>query len=120
MFTNRFGNFFDDLFNDTFLMGRNWPRRTHYPQVNVWKGDKGLLLTARVPGVKSEELDIAVKGHTLTISAERENEFSFSRSFELPIEVENDKIEANLKDGILELSLPAAKSAEPKKITVKC
>lgn len=119
MFTNRFAHLFDDFFNDGLFFSPSATRNVHYPAVNIWQGEKGLLLRARLPGVKAEELEVSVEGNSLTICAKRGEEFSFSRTFTLPIEVESQRIEARMNNGILELALPVAERALPRKIAVQ-
>lgn len=118
MFANRFERLFNDLFSDDLLYSRSRQAQGPYPAVNLWQGEKGLLLTARLPGIKAEELEISVAGADLTISAKHGEEFSFSRSFSLPTEVDSSKVAAQMHDGILELEMPLAERAQPKKIAV--
>lgn len=105
-----------------------------YPAVNIWTRDDGALLTAEVPGIKPEDLDIAVNGDTVTIRGKREQTVldegetwlrrergagDFVRSYSLPFSVEADKVTATYRNGILELALPRADADMPRKITVK-
>ena len=105
-----------------------------YPAINVWTNEEGAVVTAELPGLSPDDLDIAVVGDILTLTGERkaaelpeeakyhrrERSFGkFSRSFQLPFNVEVDKVEAVFKNGILHLSLPRAEVEKPKKITVK-
>jgi len=117
------------LFGDSL----GWTGR-EYPAVNVWSGDNDMVLTAEIPGVEPEDLDISVHGNTLTLRGARKADTlrqdetyhrqergsgSFIRTVQLPFEVEADKVEAKLERGILRLSLPRAQAAQPKKIAVK-
>jgi HSP20 family protein len=102
------------------------------PAVNVWEQDEALKVEMEVPGVKKDQIDIAVAGGELTIKIDRpeaseENvvyhrrerpEGSLSRVLRLPIEVNADKVEADLHDGVLTITLPKAESAKPRKINV--
>jgi len=105
-----------------------------YPAVNIWTHDDGALLTAEVPGIKPEDLDIAVHDGTVTIRGTRRHEElkegeawlrhergagDFVRSYSLPFSVETDKVTATYRSGILELTLPRAEADKPRKITVK-
>jgi len=117
------------LFGDSF----GWTSR-EYPAVNLWRGDEDVVLTAEIPGVETDDLDIAVHDNTLTLRGSRKAETlqegetyhrqergtgSFVRSVQLPFEVEADKVEAKLEKGILHLTLPRAEADKPKKIEVK-
>lgn len=114
------------------------PERFHrapgYPALNVWRNDEGLIVTAEVPGVRPEDIDISVIGQTLTLSGERRPDHpsdgvryhrqerffgKFTRSLELPFPVNVDKVEATFEHGVLSISLPRAEEDKPKKITVK-
>ena len=104
------------------------------PSVEVYEKGDNFVVRAELPGMKKEELDISVLGDTLTIKGERKTESEvkeedyyrcelcygkFSRSVALPTAVEAGKVEANYENGILEITLPKAKEAKPKKIDVK-
>ena len=104
------------------------------PSVEVYEKGDNFVVRAELPGMKKEELDISVLGDTLTIKGERKTESEvkeedyyrcelcygkFSRSVALPTAVEAGKVEANYENGILQITLPKAKEAKPKKIEVK-
>jgi HSP20 family protein len=105
-----------------------------YPAMNIWTNEEGAVLTAELPGINVDDLDISVVGDTLTLKGSRtadempeegryhrreRTEGSFSRTFQLPFQVEVDKVEAMFEKGILHLSLPRAEVDKPKKIMVK-
>lgn len=121
------------MFADSFSLagGRTAPQ---YPAINVWTNEDGAVLTAELPGVNTEDIDISVVGDTLTLSGTRRpdsmqegdkyhrrerNYGTFSRTFQLPFHVETDKVEAVFEKGVLHLSLPRAEVDKPKKIAVK-
>jgi HSP20 family protein len=103
--------------------------------VDLKAGDDGYTLTALLPGVTSDDLNIQVVRDTITISGELKNERSendnyilmerpsgrFNKVIRLPEEVQADKADAALKDGVLTLFIPKAEEARPKtiKITAK-
>ncbi len=105
-----------------------------FPAINVWtKADAGQVITAELPGIYPDELDIKVIGETLTISGSRisqeqgddvqyhrqERGFgNFVRSIQLQFPVEADRIEANYEKGILKIWLPRAEKDMPRKIIV--
>jgi HSP20 family molecular chaperone IbpA len=100
------------------------------PPVDIYEVPGGLVVMADVPGVTHEHLDIRVDNHVLTIrgqiasmhTAERiYNEYdlvNYFRQFELSDKVNDSKIEADLKHGVLTLRLLKAEEARPRKIAV--
>ena len=121
------------LFSDSFSLagGRVGPS---YPAMNVWTNQDGAVITAELPGVNPEEIDISVEGETLTLTGirqpnlledgekyhRRERSFGqFSRTFQLPFQVISEEVEAIFKNGVLHISLPRAEADKPRKITVK-
>jgi HSP20 family protein len=124
---------FDSTYLNRFL---NQPVNSHdFPAMNVWtKADSGQVITAEIPGMDIDDLDIKVAGETLTISGSRpspeENDDikyhrqergygSFTRTIQLPFPIDVDKVEANYEKGVLKIWLPRAESDKPRKITVK-
>jgi len=104
------------------------------PKINLYRGKEGLILTAKVPGVKADDLDISIVGQTVTIKGEYKEEKekkklklhrqeikrgSFTRTLELPFKVEIDKVDAEFNAGVLKITMPQADSDKPKKIVVK-
>jgi HSP20 family protein len=105
-----------------------------YPAINIWMNDEGQLITAEMPGVHPDDINIDVNADALSISGERKPDEvakdanyhrqergygSFSRTIQLPFMVDPNKVEANFKNGVLMISLPRAEVDKPKKITVK-
>jgi HSP20 family protein len=105
-----------------------------YPAMNVWTNEDSAIVTAELPGIDPETLDIAVVENTLTLSGERkpleleEGEVyhrrergcgKFTRSFQLPFNVETNNVEAMYEKGVLNIKLPRAEADKPRKITVK-
>lgn len=105
-----------------------------YPSMNVWANEEGLVVTAELPGIEPETLDISVVNNTLTLKGNRapekleegevyhrrEREYgSFTRSFQLPFGVEAGAVEAVYEKGVLQITLPRAEADKPRKITVK-
>ncbi len=106
------------------------------PRVNTREGDDAYYIEVDLPGVKKDDININVDDNTLTISGERkikeehkEDNFykvesvygKFERSFSLPEDVDTDKIEAEHKNGVLEIKIPKVAKVEktPKKIEIK-
>jgi len=105
-----------------------------FPAMNIWANEEGQVITAEIPGVEPQDLDISVTGEVLTLSGNRKQETvgdsttfhrrergygTFKRSIQLPYPVQTDKIEAGFKNGVLSISLPRAEEDKPRKITVK-
>lgn len=104
-----------------------------FPAVNIWADADTALLTAEVPGVDPEAIEVTVKDDTVTIRGRRELEApkkgetylrqergagAFVRSFALPFRVENQRVTAQYRMGILQVTLPRAEEDKPKKITI--
>jgi len=104
------------------------------PLVDITEDDKEYLVKAELPDLKKEEVKVTVENGELTISGERKIEKeeknkkfhriersygSFVRSFTLPEGVSGDKVNADFKNGLLEIHLPKDEKARPKSIEVK-
>ena len=104
--------------------------RQHLLGVNIREEDDAYILSALVPGLKAEDLNIQILEDVVSIEGEykaEEAEFllselpsgAFRRTLRLPNEVDAEKVEAKISDGVLTLTLPKAESARPKKIQIK-
>ena len=104
-----------------------------FPLINLSEDKEGYFVRAELPGVKADELDIQVTANNLSITGERkiavEDENAkyhrkereagtFSRMIELPGEVDTEKVDAGLVNGILTIRIPKAEVAKPRQITV--
>jgi HSP20 family protein len=99
--------------------------------VDIYENQDGLVVMADLPGVPKNNLDVRVENNVLTIQGRpadkspgeqvyREYELvNFFRQFELSDRVDQAKISAELKHGVLTLHLPRAEEAKPKKIDIK-
>jgi len=105
-----------------------------FPPVNVWKSADGVVVTAELPGISPDGVDVSVMKDTLTLRGERKVEGPgeegashrrergggrFLKSIQLPYDVDADKCRATYERGILRIELPRAESHRPKRITVK-
>jgi HSP20 family protein len=127
-----------DRFFDRFFEG--WPFRLRAgetvwePALDVSETPKEILVKAELPGMDPKDIDLSVRGDILTVAGERKQEKeeksenfhriertygSFSRSVQLPAEVDSGKVSATYKDGVLKITLPKTKLAATKKIEVK-
>ena len=102
------------------------------PAVNVWEREDALMVEMEVPGVKSHQLDISVAGGELSIRIGRPDVAqegvtyhrrerpvgALQRVLRLPVEVDADRVEAQIRDGVLTITLPKAETAKPRKINV--
>ncbi len=125
LFNHTFDRFFEDT--DTRLTNRTWS-----PSVDVSETETEIIFTAEFPGFEKDEIDISVKEGRLSISGEREFTEEketkhhrverwygkFNRSFVLPKSADAEKIAANLKNGLLTLTLPKKEEAKPRQISV--
>jgi HSP20 family protein len=118
--------------NDLFGRYGQTPAR-EYPALNVWTNEEGAVITAELPGVNAEDLDISLTGDTLTFRGSRAPEEleegesyhrreraygDFVRSIRLPFGIDAGKVEASSRNGLLRLTLPRAEAEKPKKIEV--
>jgi len=102
--------------------------------VEISEDDKNVYVEVELPGVKSEDLDVTLEGGILTIRGEkreeheddkrqyhlRERRYSkFVRSFRLPATVDESKVSAELKDGVLHVTIEKRPEAQPRKIPVR-
>ena len=113
------------------------PRRTAdagvFPLLNVTEDGDKFYMRAELPGVKADDLDIQATGKTISISGERkipvehnnaryhrrEREAGkFSRVLAMPSEIDSDRIEASLRNGILTVMVPKAEATKPRQIKV--
>jgi HSP20 family protein len=103
--------------------------RDHFLNVNVRDEEDTFVLSALVPGLKADDLNIQVLEDVVHIEGDfqaSDEEYllrelpngSFRRSLRMPTEIDADKVEAKINDGVLTLRLPKAESARPKKIKV--
>ena len=120
---NVFPSLINEFFNDDF--GMNFINRSHsVPSVNSIENNDSFEIDFAVPGMKKEDFTIELNDKVLVISSEtsntiendkmRLNEFNFSsfhRSFRVPDSVDQDKIKANYKNGILKIKLPKRKES---------
>jgi len=91
----------------------------HRPRFFVKEQADGYVLTADLPGVKDEDLDITLAAGRLTVAGKREGYGEFKRVFALPESVDGEQVSAELKSGVLTLTVPKKAAAQPRKIALK-
>jgi HSP20 family protein len=134
-----FNDLVDDLFKGFLVRPVAYEngRGDVLPRVKVDVAEKNgaYLVSAELPGVKKEDIQVSIDGPQVTLTAEvkREKEASqdervlhtervygkLSRSFTLPQEIDESKAEAKFKDGVLELTLPKKAAAQRKQISIQ-
>jgi HSP20 family protein len=126
------GNWLSDFFDNDRFFDSDWMRKQSVPAVNVKETEKGFDIELAAPGLSKKDFNITVENKVLTISSEKKEEkeekekeytrrefsySSFSRSFALPENVNEENVHATYTDGLLKLSL--TKKALPKEKATK-
>ena len=131
-----FNDLVDDLFKGFLVRPMYNEARAELPRMKVDVAEKNgaYAVTAELPGVRKEDIQVSIDGAQVTLSAEvkREKEVAedaqvlyserlygkVSRSFALPQEIDDAAAEAKFRDGVLELTLPKKAAAARKQITI--
>jgi HSP20 family protein len=127
----------DRLFEDSFVSPMSWRTigggESVTPAIDVHETPDEIVVTAVLPGLRPEDVDITMTGQSLTLRGEfkadesvnrdqylyRERRYgTFSRSLQLPVRVEGDQAEATFTDGILTLRIPKAEEVKPRQIRI--
>lgn len=123
-----------NFMNDAFMGVTPGRKAGVFPLINLTEDKNNYYLRAELPGVQSNDLDIQATGTTVSLSGERkipaENNESkyhrrereagkFSRILNLSTEIDPDRVDAILSDGILKVVLPKSEKARPKQINIK-
>jgi len=115
------------------LAGAFTPAAASFPAVNLYAGRDGIAVSAELPGVAKDELEIHAHRDTLTLrgtrrpAAENKQAYhrrerrsgAFTRTIQLPFRVDPEQIEARLENGVLQLSLQRPEEDKPRRIEVK-
>ncbi len=109
-------------------------KNADFPAMNVWANEDGQVVTAEVPGVSPDDLEITILGEKLTLSGARKLDElpdgsryhrrergmgEFSRTVQLPFLVDAGKAEASFENGVLNITLPRAEADRPRRVEVK-
>jgi HSP20 family protein len=134
-----FEDWFEDFWSRPFP--RMWPGfgrlrgiSLEAPALDVYEQKDDVIVKAEIPGLTKDEIDITMEGNTLTIKGEKKKEEevkeedyyrcertygAFSRSIDLPVTVQTDKVNASFKNGVLEVRLPKTEEAKKNVVKVK-
>ena len=114
---------------EDWALGGSWA-----PAVDIYEHEGNIVLKAELPGVDPKDVDVRLENNTLTLCGERkiDNEVkqesyhrveraygAFTRGFTLPSVVDQEKIKADYKDGVLKVTLPKREEAKPKQINIQ-
>ncbi|MCA1569105.1 MAG: Hsp20/alpha crystallin family protein [Chloroflexi bacterium] len=126
----------DRLFEDSFVSPMSWRTLSGgpiSPPVDVHETPDEIVVTAALPGIKADDVEITVTGQVLTLRGEfradeeigrdqylyRERKFgSFSRTVQLPVRVNGEAAAATFTDGVLSLRIPKAEEVKPRQIRI--
>jgi HSP20 family protein len=119
---------------NTFFDGQTRETRNWVPALDVWETDNDIVYAFDLPGIPEDKISIEVKDDTLNVSAERdrteetsEDRYyrferrygSFTRAVGLPQGVDEDRIDASYRDGVLEVRVPKPAEQKPHRIELK-
>ena len=107
---------------------------SRFPALNVWGNGDNLVVTAELPGLETEDIDVSVVNNQLTIKGERKGgnpaenaecircergDGSFVRTVRLPYAADNGQVTAKYDKGVLTIAVPRAENAKTKRIEIK-
>ncbi|HUC08836.1 MAG TPA: Hsp20/alpha crystallin family protein [Stellaceae bacterium] len=105
-----------------------------FPPINIWLGENSVVVTAELPGVKREDVNISLQDEVLTLEGSRQPQLndqtvkwhrrertygSFARTVQLPFQVDSEKVQARYSDGVLEIELERLEADRPRKIQIR-
>jgi HSP20 family protein len=105
-----------------------------FPPINIWLGDNSVVVTAELPGVIGDDVNLSLQEDVLTLAGKREPKSqeenvswqrreraygSFSRAVQLPFRADPDKVQARFNNGVLEIELQRLEADRPKKIEIR-
>jgi HSP20 family protein len=117
----------------SFETERTKSRRVYVPKVDIYEAKDAIVLVADMPGVDEKSVDITLEKNVLTITGSVEPEIykdhsityseydtgDYERAFTISDEVDRNKIEASVKQGVLRVTLPKSEPVKAKKIAIK-
>ncbi len=125
----------DRLFEDSFVSPWSWRTvaGSSWPAIDVHDTPDEVVVTAALPGIKPEDVEITMTGQTLTLRGEFKADESveqgrylvqerrygtFHRQIELPVRVQGDRADASFENGLLTLRIPKAEEVKPRQIQI--
>jgi HSP20 family protein len=105
-----------------------------FPPINIWLGENSVVVTAELPGVKHDDVNISLQDEVLTLEGSRQPQLreqdvkwhrreraygSFARTVQLPFRVDPEKVQARYNNGVLEIELERLEADRPKKIQIR-
>jgi HSP20 family protein len=126
----------DRLFEDSFVSPRTWRTWSGEqltPAIDVHETPEELVVTAALPGIAPEDVEITITGQNLMIRGEfkadenverdqylyRERRYgAFNRQLQLPVRIEGDRANATFENGLLRLTIPKAEEVKPRQIRI--
>lgn len=124
----------DDEYSDENNGAQQGEEQEGQLTVDVFQDDQSIIIQSTIAGVSPEDLDVSITNDMVTIRGERKQQYesdaedyfyqecywgTFSRSIILPIEIDSDRAEAKIKNGILTIRIPKANTAVTRKLKVK-
>lgn len=122
------------LLEDWGARGSRGARAGVFPPVNLYETDREYVLTAELPGLRSEEIEVSLEGQRLSLRGERRIEAPaegvsvhrrerqagvFHRAVALPQPVDGEKVEASYRHGVLVVRVPKPEKEQPRRISVR-
>jgi HSP20 family protein len=129
----RMNRLFSDVRAQAPVQGEEIVQGTWVPAVDIFETNEAIVIKAELPGITAKDISVEVKDNTLTLKGEKKFEKevkeenyhrversygSFQRAFTLPGTIQQEKVKAKLRDGILEINLPKVEEAKPKQVKV--
>jgi len=105
-----------------------------FPPINIWLGDNSVIVTAELPGVTGDDVNLSLQEDVLTLAGKREPKSqeqtvswqrreraygAFSRAVQLPFRIDPDNVQARFNNGVLEIELQRLEADRPKKIEIR-
>lgn len=124
----------DRIIQSTFRGGPSGATMEWAPPVDITEKDGDLVLTAELPGIKKDDIEVEIENNVLTIRGEKKGEReergeqgyiyerqfgSFTRSFTLPRAVDPSQIRARFENGVLTVTMPKAAEARGQRVTIE-
>jgi len=129
---NDVNRLFESLIDERPASSSVRPYGLGWPALNTWEDGEAAYVEAELPGMTMDDVEVYVLGRELTVSGERKiaepqgaawhrrerSQGRFSRTLALPWDIDADRVEARLQDGVLSIKLPKAETSKPKKVKV--